>query len=234
MTKILIVDDEVIIQEVLEAYFEKEGYQTYLASNGLDALKKIKAQKLDLIILDLMLPDIDGEEICRLIRVSNNHVPIIMLTSKGTESDMITGIELGADDYIKKPFSPREVVVRSKALLRRSNYRNKKQRLLFNDQRLIIDMEKKEVLINNSVISLTPIEYKILTAMATYPGKVYDRSALIDKIQSDIAYYDGYERSIDTHIKNLRKKIENDTRHPEYIVTVFGMGYKFGGQADDS
>ncbi|GAA0497686.1 response regulator transcription factor [Salinibacillus aidingensis] len=233
MTKILIVDDETAILEVLEAYFEKEGWDITLASNGIEALKKVKDTQPDIIILDLMLPDISGEEVCRLTRKESD-VPIIMLTAKSAEDDLINGIIIGADDYVTKPFSPREVVIRAKAILRRVKKADKGQQLSFNDKNLMIDLVKKEVESNGEILSLTPIEYKLLVAMASYPGRVYSRLDLLEKIQEDGSYFEGYERSIDTHVKNLRKKIEADSRHPEYIITVFGMGYKFGGTLDAS
>ncbi|WP_066314353.1 response regulator transcription factor [Bacillus sp. FJAT-29814] len=229
--KILIVDDERRIVEVLEAYLEREGYEIHSADNGIDALKKAKTVSPDLIILDLMLPDISGEEVCRLVRKESD-VPIIMLTAKSAEDDRINGIVMGADDYITKPFSPREVVVRVQAILRRIKKPEKVERLEFNGRKLSIDLEKKEVTANGQLITLTPIEYKLLTNMATNPGRVYSRMDLLEKIQDEGMYYEGYERSVDTHIKNLRKKIETDSRQPEFIVTVFGMGYKFGGVLD--
>ena len=229
MTKILMVDDEEVILEVLKAYFENESWDIIFATNGIDALKKAKEHEPDLIILDLMLPDISGEEVCRLIRKESD-VPIIMLTAKSAEDDLIKGIVIGADDYVTKPFSPREVVVRAKAILRRM--KKPANLLVFNNRSLMIDPLKKEVVIDEQVLTLTPIEYKLLFTMASFPGRVYSRSDLLEKVQEDGAYFEGYERSIDTHIKNLRKKIETDSRHPEYILTVFGMGYKFGGKAD--
>ncbi|AND43002.1 MAG: response regulator [Bacillota bacterium] len=229
MTKILLVDDEDMILEVLKAYFEKEGWDILLASNGIDALKKAKADDIDIIILDLMLPDISGEEICRLIRKESD-VPIIMLTAKSDEEDLLNGINLGADDYVKKPFSPREVVVRAQAILRRVNKRISAHKLIFNEKEMIIDSIKKEVKLKGKIITLTPIEYRLLFTLASYPGRVYSRMELLEKCQGDGTYYEGYERSIDTHIKNLRKKIERDSRQPDYILTVFGMGYKFGGR----
>lgn len=233
MTKILVVDDEKVILEVLEAYFEKEGWQVLFASNGIDALKKVKEQSPDLIILDLMLPDISGEEICRLVRKDSN-VPIIMLTAKSAEDDLINGIVIGADDYVTKPFSPREVVVRVKALLRRTQQMVNDNQMSFNHHKLKIDHVKKEVRLNDEILALTPNEYRILITMASYPGRVYSRADLLEKLQEDGAYFEGYERNIDTHIKNLRKKMETDNRHPEFIITVFGMGYKFGGEKDES
>lgn len=233
MTKILIVDDEEVIREVLAAYFEKEGWNIIFATNGLEALKQIKEENPDIIILDLMLPDISGEEVCRLTR-KDNDVPIIMLTAKSAEDDIINGIVIGADDYVTKPFSPREVVVRAKGLLRRVKKSLSNRKLSFNNQQLVIDHLKKEVRFNNQLISLTPNEYKILVTMASYPGRVYSRGDLLVKIQEDDNYFEGYERSIDTHIKNLRKKMETDSRQPVFILTVFGMGYKFGGKPDEA
>ncbi|MCH6267597.1 response regulator transcription factor [Neobacillus citreus] len=229
--KILLVDDERRIIEVLEAYLEREGYEIYSADNGIDALKKAKTLQPDLIILDLMLPDISGEEVCRLVRKESD-VPILMLTAKSAEDDRINGIVMGADDYLTKPFSPREVVVRVQAILRRVKKTEKVDRLEFNRRKLAINLEKKEVTVNGQYITLTPIEYKLLTNMAGNPGRVYSRMDLLEKIQDEGIYYEGYERSVDTHIKNLRKKIETDSRQPEFIMTVFGMGYKFGGVPD--
>ncbi|WHY85318.1 response regulator transcription factor [Neobacillus novalis] len=229
--KILLVDDERRIIEVLEAYLEREGYEIHSADNGIDALKKAKTINPDLIILDLMLPDISGEEVCRLVRKESD-VPILMLTAKSAEDDRINGIIMGADDYLTKPFSPREVVVRVQAILRRVKKTEKVERLEFNGRKLAIDLIKKEVTICGDSVTLTPIEYKLLTNMAVNPGRVYSRMDLLEKIQDEGMYYEGYERSVDTHIKNLRKKIETDTRQPDFIVTVFGMGYKFGGVLD--
>jgi DNA-binding response OmpR family regulator len=229
--KILLVDDERRIIEVLDAYLVREGYEIHSADNGIDALKKVKTINPDLIILDLMLPDISGEEVCRLVRKESD-VPILMLTAKSAEDDRINGIVMGADDYLTKPFSPREVVVRVQAILRRVKKTEKVERLEFNGKKLVIDLIKKEVTVNGDYITLTPIEYKLLTNMAVNPGRVYSRMDLLEKIQDEGMYYEGYERSVDTHIKNLRKKIELDSRQPDFIVTVFGMGYKFGGVLD--
>jgi DNA-binding response OmpR family regulator len=231
VTKILLVDDEEMIIEVMKAYFKKEGWDIVSASNGIEALEKARGSDIDIIILDLMLPDISGEEVCRLIREESD-VPIIMLTAKSGEEDLLNGMNIGADDYVKKPFSPREVVVRAKAILRRANKRDSPNELIFNNGELIIDQVKKEVQAMGQMVTLTPIEFKLLLAMANNPGRVYSRMDLLGKCQDDGAYYEGYERSIDTHIKNLRKKIEQDSRQPQFILTVFGMGYKFGGNPD--
>ncbi|PAE31398.1 response regulator transcription factor [Bacillus sp. 7884-1] len=231
--KILLVDDEKRILEVLEAYLEREGYEIHCADNGIDALKKAKTINPDLIVLDLMLPDISGEEVCRLVRKESD-VPILMLTAKSAEDDRINGIVMGADDYLTKPFSPREVVVRVQAILRRVKKTEKVERIEFNKRQLAIDLSKKEVTVKGQDVILTPIEYKLLTNMALNPGRVYSRMDLLEKIQDEGMYYEGYERSVDTHIKNLRKKIELDSRQPLLILTVFGMGYKFGGVLDVS
>jgi DNA-binding response OmpR family regulator len=231
--KILLVDDEKRILEVLEAYLEREGYEIHCADNGIDALKKAKTINPDLIVLDLMLPDISGEEVCRLLRKECD-VPILMLTAKSAEDDRINGIVMGADDYLTKPFSPREVVVRVQAILRRVKKTEKVERIEFNNKQLAIDLSKKEVTVKGQDVILTPIEYKLLTNMALNPGRVYSRMDLLEKIQDEGMYYEGYERSVDTHIKNLRKKIELDSRQPLLILTVFGMGYKFGGVLDVS
>lgn len=231
--KILLVDDEQMITEVLEAYLRKDGYEVHTSGNGLDALRKVDIVKPDLIVLDLMLPDISGEEICRLLRKESD-VPILMLTAKSGEDERINGIVLGADDYVTKPFSPREVVVRIQAILRRARREENPstEKLSFNNHELAIDLTKKEISWQGENISVTPIEYKLLINMAKNPGRVYSRMDLLDKIQEDGFSYEGYERSIDTHIKNIRKKIESDPREPKYILTVFGMGYKFGGAVD--
>lgn len=234
MSKVLVVDDERGIIEVLEAYLVKNGFDVDMAENGVEALRKVKTFQPDLMILDLMLPDISGEEVCRLVRLESN-LPILMLTAKSAEDDKINGIVIGADDYVTKPFSPREVIVRVQAILRRTTktqVQNDNNLKSFNQRHLTIDHTKKEVMVGAKLVTLTPIEYKLLTNMADYPGRVYSRLDLLEKIQEEGIFYEGYERSIDTHIKNLRRKIELDSRNPEYIVTVFGMGYKFGGNKD--
>jgi DNA-binding response OmpR family regulator len=236
VTKVLIVDDERGIIEVLEAYLERQGFEIQSAENGVEALRKVKSFQPDLMILDLMLPDISGEEVCRLVRMESD-LPILMLTAKSAEDDRINGIVIGADDYVTKPFSPREVIVRVQAMLRRTQKAPAQASaendiLSFNQRHLTIDSLKKEVMVGGELVTLTPIEYKLLTNLSDYPGRVYSRLDLLEKIQEEGMYYEGYERSIDTHIKNLRKKIEVDSRTPDYILTVFGMGYKFGGKKD--
>lgn len=229
--KVFVVDDEQLIIDVLQAYLEKEGYEVHSATNGMEALKKINEIKPDFLILDLMLPDISGEEICRQLR-QDSDIPILMLTAKAAEEERIQGIVIGADDYITKPFSPREVVVRVQAILRRVGKYSQQDELSFNNRELIINLPRHEVSVGGKQAELTPIEFKLLVGMAKNPGRVYSRLDLLEKVQDD--YYEGYERSIDVHVKNLRKKIEQDTKNPSYILTVFGVGYKFGGKADAS
>jgi len=229
--KILVVDDEPMIIDVIKAYLERAGYLVYSAINGSEALRLIEEVSFDFLILDLMLPDFSGEEICKRVR-ETSEVPIMMLTAKTAEEDRINGIVIGADDYLTKPFSPREVVVRVEAILRRTNQGNNKGLLSFNNQQLKIDLLKKEVQVNGKLPALTPIEFNLLVAIAEHPGRVYSRLDILEKLQNES--YEGYERSIDVHIKNLRKKVEHDTKNPEYVLTVFGMGYKFGGKRDVS
>lgn len=225
---ILVVEDEKNIRDVIKAYLENEGYNVMTATDGEVALELFNTWNIHLIILDLMIPKISGEEVCKTIRTTSD-VPIIMLTAKADEDNKIEGLNIGADDYVTKPFSPRELVSRVKALLRRS-YKEKISLtgvLSFNDNDLIIDNEKMLVKKNNTDISLTTIEFKILFALASNNSIVLSREQLID-----IAFgndYEGYDRTIDTHIKNLRQKIEDDSKNPRYIITVYGAGYKFEG-----
>lgn len=225
------MDDEPKILNVVSAYLEKEGYQVFTASNGKEALELAERKSPDLIILDLRLPDIAGEEVCQRIRQKRD-TPILMLTAKVEEEDKIRGLAIGADDYLTKPFSPRELVARVKAILRRVKVEREPQRdiISFDNGRLRIDISKHEVLMNGKPLSLTPNEFRLLIALARYPGRVYTRSELINKVQG--YEYEGYDRTIDAHVKNLRQKIEEDPKNPRYILTVFGVGYKFGGEED--
>ncbi|MBE3101100.1 MAG: response regulator transcription factor [Firmicutes bacterium] len=227
MQKILVVDDELKVLEVVEAYLKNDGYETYIVATGTKALELFRTVNPDLIILDLMLPDMSGEEICRIIR-SESRVPIIMLTAKSHEDDRISGISMGADDYLVKPFSPRELVVRVRAILRRLSTTEPLTNLIsFDKDHLQIDTIKHQVSRDGIILSLTPSEYKLLLLLASNPGRVFSRNELIERILG--FDYNGYDRTIDTHIKNLRQKIENNMKSPEYIKTVFGIGYKFGG-----
>lgn len=222
---ILIVEDEFKISDVIKSYLEKENFNVYQAFNGEEALYKFKEFVPDLIILDLMLPDFSGEEVCKKIRKSSN-VPIIMLTAKTQENSILNGFNIGTDDYVTKPFSTMQLIARIKALLKRT-YTSENNNIVFGDNDLEIDLEKHEVKKNGINVKLTPAEYKLLITFVNFKDKVYTRDELIDLVLSDD--FEGYERVIDTHIKNLRQKIEDDSRNPKYIITVFGIGYKFGG-----
>lgn len=226
---ILIVDDEAKIVEVIKSYLESSGYEVYTASNGEAALASFERNQPSLIILDLMLPDISGEEVCRRLR-KQSRVPIIMLTAKIEEKDILNGLDIGADEYVTKPFSPRQLVARVAALLRRAEEDTiplARIMSFFNDD-LVIDFQSYEVKKNGDVVNLTPNEFKILGALLKYPQKVFTREELIRYVMGED--FDGYNRIIDTHIKNLRQKIETDSRNPKYILTVHGIGYKFGGE----
>lgn len=226
--KILIVEDEPKIAEVLEAYLKKSGFITYIASDGNTALSLFKSESPDMIILDLMLKMLSGEEVCKAIRKESN-VPIIMLTAKANEDSKIYGLNIGADDYITKPFSPRELVARVNSLFRRCSERSYDITNVasWNNKDLEVDFDTYTVKKQGIVVNLTPNEYKLFSALSKYPNKIFTRDELI---QSAFGIdFDGYDRTIDSHIKNLRSKIETDSKTPEYILTVRGIGYKFGG-----
>ncbi len=221
--KILIADDEENITNILKSYLNKEGYETIVVNDGKEALKMYKLEDPDLIILDLMMPYYSGEQVCKLIR-KESRVPIIMLTAKVGEDNLVKGIDLGADDYIEKPFSPKEVVAKVKAVLRRT-----KNDILVSKPvvygKLKFDFDKNIFYKNSKIIELTPTEMKILFTMAKSPNRIFTRGDLIVyALQDD---FDGFDRSIDTYIKSLRKKIEDDRKRPRYIITKHGMGYSF-------
>lgn len=225
---ILIVDDENMMREAVASYLEKQGYHVLQAETGTQALSLLEKETVSFVILDLMLPDISGEEICSRIR-RQSRIPIIMLTAKTMEDDMLNGLNLGADDYITKPFSLKNLYARIQAVWRRSDHDLKPlaKKFSWNAGDLVIDYNRKEVLKKGETISLTPIEWKILSAFTRYPQKVFTRDELIaSAFDTD---FSGYDRVIDTHIKNLRKKIEDDPKNPIYLCTVHGIGYKFGG-----
>lgn len=222
--KILVVDDEPKIVEIVSAYLKRDGYQVIAASNGKSALDLARSGHPDLLILDLMLPEISGWDVCRTLRRESD-VPIIMLTARDEATDKVVGLELGADDYVTKPFDAKELVSRVRAVLRRTAGRSAVSNVIHVGV-LTIDLEKRLVLRDNNTIELTPIEFELLRVMAENPGRVYSRMQLLDKVQGEA--YEGYERTIDSHIKNLRKKVELKPSQPRYIVTVHGIGYKFG------
>jgi DNA-binding response OmpR family regulator len=222
--KILIVDDEKQIVEIVKAYLEREGFRTVAAYDGKTAIALARTERPALIVLDLMLPEISGWDVCRTLR-GESDVPIIMLTARDDTTDKIVGLELGADDYISKPFDPKELVSRVRAVLRR--YSGQPKRSLLNLGEFIIDLEKRQIWRGEVEIQLTALEFDLFRVMAENPGRVYSRLQLLDKVQDQA--YEGYERTIDSHIKNLRKKIEPDSDHPRYIITVYGVGYKVVG-----
>lgn len=225
-TRILVVDDEQKVLNVIEAYLIKEGFEVLTASDGEEALNIFKNEQIHLIILDLMLPKISGEEVCNKIRATSS-VPIIMLTAKTEEDSKIEGLSIGADDYITKPFSNRELVSRVKALIRRT-YRDNNplaELLIINNGDLEINIDKMIIKKQGTPITLTSNEFKVLIALLTNPGQIFSREQLVNKAFG--IDYDGFDRTIDTHIKNIRQKIEDDHKKPRYIISIYGMGYKF-------
>ena len=229
--KLLVADDEEMIREAVASYLESQGYQVFRAENGEEALNILKREPISLVILDLMLPDLPGEEVCVRIR-KQSRVPIIMLTAKNVEYDMSHGLDLGADDYITKPFSLKNLSARVQAVLRRSteDLVPLARQFSWNQGDLVIDYDRKEVRKKGEPVALTAIEWKLLAAFTKYPQKIFTRENLTELVFG--LDFSGYDRVIDTHIKNLRKKIEDDSKQPVYLCTVHGMGYKFGGTAE--
>ncbi len=226
MATILIIEDEPELVKVLRSYLEKAGYQVLSAYRGDSGLSTWEHKRPDLVILDLNLPGMDGLDVAREIRRKSN-TPIIMLTARVEETDQLIGLELGADDYITKPFSPRLVVARVRALLRRSGSTGQPSQIL-HALDLEIDQEAHLVRRGDELIALTPTEFSLLATLAAQPGRAFTRLQLLEASQGTA--YEGYERTIDAHIKNLRSKIEPDPKNPRYIETVFGVGYRFARQ----
>ena len=223
-SRILIVDDNPEIREIIHILLEGEGFEIQEAGDGQTALALTEELTFDLIILDLMLPTISGERVCSVIRDTSD-VPIIMLTAKGEVEDRIIGLELGADDYLVKPFSPRELVARARALLRRVHSDSEPLREVLEFGELTIDVSGHKVLVNDKEIELTASEFKLLTTLSRYPGRVYSRMELVEKV---LGYdFEGYERTIDSHVKNLRAKLGDNPRSPKWLHTVHGVGYRF-------
>ena len=225
--KILIVDDEEHIVELLKFNLLNAGYDIFTANNGIDAVKIAKAEKPNLLLLDLMLPGIDGFDVCKEIKRDNEmkKTSIIMLTAKGEELDKILGLELGADDYITKPFSIRELLARVKAVLRRSNSFGEIEEDGYSSQNLKVDFERHEVYVNEKKIDLTLKEFELLQILIKNKGKILKRETLLDKIWG--YEYIGETRTVDVHIRYLRKKIEEDDKNPRFIETIRGVGYRF-------
>lgn len=229
LKKVLVVDDEVKILEVVKSFLESKGYMVYTAENGKQAFSIFEKENISFVILDLMLPDFSGEEICIKLR-QKSRVPIIMLTAKVEEEDLLNGLDIGADDYITKPFRLKELYARMEAVLRRSSddlvplYR----RMTFQEGDLEVDLENHLIKKGGREVNLTPNEFRILAALIKYPNKVFTREELISSAFGED--FEGYDRSVDSHIKNLRQKIETDSKNPVYVLTIHGIGYKFGGK----
>lgn len=221
--KILVVDDEKKFVNVLRAYLEQAGFNVVTASDGRTALAAFRREKPNLILLDLNLPEMDGLDVARTILKESN-VPIIMLTARVEETDRLIGLELGADDYITKPFSPREVVARVRAVLRRFEGESAPVEILRAGE-LEMDLAKHVVKVRDEPVELTPTEFDLLHALMKNPGRAFTRMQLLDLVQGEA--FEGYERTIDAHIKNLRQKLDDDPKQPRYLLTVFGVGYKF-------
>ena len=220
--KVLVVDDEMKIARLVRDYLTEAGFDVALASTGPAAVAAVRSDRPDLVVLDLGLPGMDGYDVTRNIR-GQSTIPIIMLTARSEETDRIVGLELGADDYVVKPFSPRELVARVKAVLRRSGGEVASETIRVRD--VVIDLPHRSVERDGSRIELTASEFELLRVLASSPGRVFTRGQLLDSIRG--VSFESYERAIDAHIKNLRRKLEPDPRRPRYVLTVYGVGYKF-------
>ncbi len=225
--RVLVVEDDPKTSEILRVYLEKGGYQVAAAYDGPAGVSQARELIPDLVVLDLMLPGLSGTEVCRILRQESD-VPIIMLTALSTLADKLEGLDLGADDYVAKPFSPSELVARVRAVLRRTSSRNQtKNPVLIKCGDVALDLEQCSVTRNDHQVRLTPTEFKVLAVLMREPGRVFSRSQLMEKAMG--CDYEGMDRTMDVHILNLRRKIEWDANRPEHILTVYGMGYKFCG-----
>jgi DNA-binding response OmpR family regulator len=230
-TTVLLVEDERKLRELVRSYLERGGFTVLSAASGAEALSLAASAEPDLVVLDLGLPDVPGEAVARELRASR-HIPILMLTAKATEEDRIRGLELGADDYVTKPFSPRELVLRCQAVLRRGGQTSAAtfQPSSYGGGELVIDEQRRTVQVRGDEVPITPTEWGVLVALATVPGRVYSRYEIINRTRG--YEFEGYERSVDSHVKNLRRKIEVDAARPEIIQTVLGGGYRLGISRD--
>jgi DNA-binding response OmpR family regulator len=220
---ILVVDDEPKIVKLAQDYLEQASFRVLSALDGQTAVATTRRERPDLVVLDLNLPGMDGIDVCRAIR-RDSDVPIIMLTARDGEADRLIGLELGADDYITKPFSPRELVARVRAVLRRTRAEPRPTEIIRASD-LVIDLNGHSVTRQGTAIHLTPSEFTLLTVLAERPGQVFSREQLLERLYG--VTYDGFDRSVDAHIKNLRQKLEDDPANPRYVLTIYGIGYKF-------
>jgi two-component system alkaline phosphatase synthesis response regulator PhoP len=224
---ILVVDDEPKILKTVRAYLENAGFRVVTAGDGQMALTVYRHEKPALVVLDLGLPGMDGLDVARTLRRDSN-VPIIMLTARVDEADKLIGLELGSDDYVTKPFSPRELVARVRAVLRRTGGEREQAPVPIVAGDVMIDMERRQVIVGGQPVELTPTEFDLLVVLARHPGRVFTRLELLDRVQGYA--FEGYERTVDAHVKNLRQKIEPDPKQPRYLLTVYGVGYRFAEQ----
>ena len=223
MKQILVVDDEPRIAEICRDYLERAGFKVTLAANGADALALARTKRPDLVVLDLGLPKLDGLDVTRALRKHSN-VPIIMLTARVEESDKVTGLELGADDYLTKPFSPKELVARVRAVFRRVEIGTGRAEVIRAGD-VSIDIPRMQASVGSRTVDLTSTEFELLAMLMRQPGRVFTRGQLLDSIRGESV--ESFDRAIDAHIKNLRRKLEPDARSPRYVLTVYGVGYKF-------
>jgi len=227
--RVLVVDDDVKTVELVKLYLNRDGYRVFTAYDGVEALRLARESHPDLIVLDLMLPGIDGLQVCRTLR-SESDVPIIMLTAKTTDQDKLTGLDLGADDYVTKPFSPKELAARVRAVLRRLPGERGPEQIKHGA--LTVDFLKHDASLAGRPLNLTTVEFKLLGILVKEPGRVFSRAKLIEKA---LGYdFEGFDRTIDVHILNLRQKLEPDPKHPKYIKTVYGAGYKIAEAKNDT
>jgi DNA-binding response OmpR family regulator len=230
MATVLVVEDERKLRDFVRSYLERAGFTVLSTGSGAEAIAMAAEGAPDLIVLDLGLPDVPGETVARELRITSA-VPILMLTARSTEEDRIRGLELGADDYVTKPFSPRELVLRVQAILRRGGPAVEQGVTSFGAGELVIDEPQRLVTVRGEAVSVTPTEWGVLGALATVPGRVYSRFELINRVRG--YEFEGYERTVDSHVKNLRRKIESDPAQPQIVQTVLGGGYRLGLTRDD-
>ena len=234
---VLLIEDDPDIAPLISMHLKDNGFEVRVENRGDTGLAAFKAENFDLVVLDLMLPGVDGLTLCREMRAGNSYIPVLMLTAKSTELDRVLGLEMGADDYLTKPFSLPELIARVKALLRRVDALSAKQaepisEAIIKENGLTIDTEKRQVRVEGKEVELTAREFDLLCHLARHPGRVYSRIQLLDKVWG--YSYEGYEHTVNTHINRLRGKIETDSAKPIYVQTVWGVGYKFGGKGTSS